>query len=96
VPSRLDLTDHLLAALIRAHLHPPVRVTELLGADRSTVANAITRAGKLLSAILPPPAAPPPGIPLKTLADLNEYAAGHGITLDCAPGTAHTPATMTR
>lgn len=44
----------------------------------------------------PPPAAPPPGIPLKTLADLNEYAAGHGITLDCAPGTAHTPATMTR
>lgn len=61
MPSRLDLTDHLLAALIRAHLHPPVRViAELLGADRSTVANAITRAGKLLSAI---PRHPPPRRP---------------------------------
>ena len=59
MPSRLDLTDHLLAALIRAHLHPPVRVTELPGADRNTVANAINRAGKLLNAIPPPPAAQP-------------------------------------
>ena len=88
----LDIKDHLLATLIHRHLHPPVHViAALLGTNRSTAHRAISRTGKLLATMPPPAAAPPPGIPLKTLTSLRDYAAGHGITLDGPPGTAGTP-----
>jgi hypothetical protein len=89
---KLDLTDCLLATLIRRHLNPPVPViAALLGADRTTVSHAISRTGKILAAGIPlPPAAPPPGIPLRTLADLRGYAARHGITITGPPDPADT------
>jgi hypothetical protein len=96
---KLDLTDRLLATLIRRHLNLPVSViATLLGADRSTVSHAISLTGKLLAAgIALPPAAPPPGIPPQTLAGLRDYAARHGITITSPPGPADTapPATLT-
>jgi hypothetical protein len=93
---RLDLTDHLIATLIREHLRPPVIViADLLGADRSTVSNAIIRTGKLLATIPRPAAAPPPATRISTLAELRKYAAGHGITLTISPAQP-TPPQMTR
>ena len=89
---RLDLKDHLIATLIREHLRPPVIViASLLGADRSTVSNAILRTGKLLAATTPPATTPPPANPIKTLRELREYAASHGITLTGPPPAASTP-----
>ena len=84
---KLDLTDRLLATLIRRHLNLPVSViAAVLGADRSTAGHAISLTGKLLAAGIPlPAAAPPPGIPLRTLADLRDYAARNGITITGPP-----------
>ena len=89
---KLDHTDRVLATLIRRHLNLPVPViAALLGADRTTVSHAISLTGKILAAgIHLPPAAPPPGIPLKTLADLHDYAARHGITITGPPDPAET------
>ena len=89
---KLDPADRLLATLIRRHLNLPVSViAAVLGADRSTVSHAISLTGKLLAAGIPlPPAAPPPAIPLRTLTDLREYAARHGITITGPPDPADT------
>jgi Rhodopirellula transposase DDE domain len=88
---KLDLTDHLLAVRLRQHLHLPVHVIgALLGADKTTISHATTLTATLLAACPQPPAAPPPGIRLRTLADLRDYAAGHGIIIP-APGQAETP-----
>jgi hypothetical protein len=84
---KLDLTDHLLATLIRRHLNLPAHViAAVLGADRSTISHATRLTGEILAAGIPlPPAAPPPGIPLRTLADLRDYAARHGIAITSPP-----------
>jgi len=88
---KLDLTDHVLAVRLRQHLHLPGHViAALLGADRTTISRATTLAAPLLAAQPQPPAAQPPGIRLRTLAGLRDYAAGHGITIP-APGQAQTP-----
>ncbi len=47
--------------------------------------------GITLPASQHPAAAPPPGIPLRTLDDLREYAARHGITIPAPPAAATTP-----
>jgi hypothetical protein len=88
---KLDLTDHVLAVRLREHLHLPVHViAALLGADRTTVSHAASLTASLLAAQPQPPAAPPPGIRLRTLEDLRKYAASRGITLT-RPGAADTP-----
>jgi hypothetical protein len=83
---KLDLTDHLLATLIRRHLHPPVHViAALLGADRTTVHHAISRTEQILTHTgQPPPASPPPATRPRTLDELREYAASHGIDITAA------------
>jgi hypothetical protein len=88
---RLDLLGHLLATRMRQHLDlPPRLIGALLGADGTTISHATTLTAPLLAACPPPPAAPPPGIRLRTLDDLRDYAAGHGIAIPAAPG-GHTP-----
>ena len=83
--SRLDAADYLLAALLKRHLGVPSHVTaSLLGIDGSTV----RRMTRLITAILadagttlPPPAGPPPERRTRTLHDLREHAARHGIDI---------------
>src|SRR5712664_2092154 len=88
---KLDLTDHLLATRMRQHLNLPPKVTgALLGADGTTISHATSLTASLLAARPQPPAAPPPGIRLRTLGDLREYAASHGITIPAGIG-GHTP-----
>jgi len=88
---KLDLTGHLLATRMRQHLNLPPKVTgALLGADGTTISHATSLTASLLAARPQPPAAPPPGIRLRTLGDLREYAAGHGITIPAGIG-GHTP-----
>ncbi len=94
-PRRLDVTGYLLAALIKRHLRAPSHVTAaLLGVHAATVRHAIILITSILDTAgtpLPPPAAPPPENPPRTLGELREYAARHGITLTGLPGTADTP-----
>ena len=89
---KLDVTDHLLATLIYRHLNLPARVlAPVFGADRNTISKATSLTGKLLAAGIPlPPGGPPPGIPLRTLTDLRDYAARHGITIAGPPDPADT------
>ena len=88
---KLDLTDHLLATRMRQHLNLPPKVTgALLGAHGTTISHATSLTASLLAGWPQPPAAPPPGIRLRTLADLRDYAAGHGITIPAGIG-GHTP-----
>jgi len=88
---KLDLTDHLLATRMRQHLNlPPKVIGALLGADGTTISHAASLTASLLAARPQPPAAPPPGIRLRTLGELREYAAGHGITIPAGIG-GHTP-----
>ena len=89
---KIDLPGHVIATRLRAHLNLPGPViAALLGADKTTISHATTLTQALLAALPAsqhPPAAPPPGIPLRTLDDLREYAARHGITI---PGPAPSP-----
>jgi Rhodopirellula transposase DDE domain len=79
---KLDLTDHVLAVRLRQHLHLPGAVIGALpGADRTTISHATSLTASLLAGQPQPPAAQPPGIRLRTLADLRDYAARHGITI---------------
>jgi hypothetical protein len=91
---RIDLLDHVLAVRVRDHLHLPLTViAALLGVDASTVSHATGLASRLLAenAIpLPPPAAPP-ATRIRTLSDLRDYAARHGITIAGPPSRADTP-----
>jgi hypothetical protein len=78
-PGQLDLTDHILAALIRRHLRLPLHVIgRLLGIEQSSVSRIITATGPLLAAH--PATTPTPG-PLRTLDDLRRHASTAGITL---------------
>jgi hypothetical protein len=88
---KLDLTGHVLAVRLREHLQLPGKVIgALLGADQTTISHATTLTASLLASRPQPPAAPPPGIRLRTLADLRDYAASHGITIP-DPNEAQTP-----
>jgi hypothetical protein len=79
---KIDLTDHVLALRLRQHLNLPGHlIGTLLGADKTTISHATTLTATLLAGWPQPPAAPPPGIQLRTLASLRDYAAGHGITI---------------
>ena len=81
-PRKIDLTGHVLATRLRQHLHLPLKVIgALLGVDFTTVSHAVSLTTSLLAGQDQPPAAPPPGIRLRTLDDLRDYAAGHGITI---------------
>ena len=76
---------------MRQHLNlPPKVIGALLGAHGTTISHATSLTASLLAAHPQPPAAPPPGIRLRTLGDLREYAAGHGITIPVGIG-GHTP-----
>jgi hypothetical protein len=92
---KIDLPGHVIATRLRAHLNLPGHViAALLGADKTTISHATTLTRSLLAALPAsqhPPAAPPPGIPLRTLDDLRGYAARHGITIPAPPATATTP-----
>ena len=83
---KIDLTGHILATRMRQHLNLPGHVIAALpGAGRTTISHATSLTASLLAGQQPPPAAPPPGIRLRTLDDLREYAAGHGITIPALP-----------
>jgi hypothetical protein len=93
---KLDLTADLLATRMRQHLNLPCKViATLLGADKTTISHATRRTASLLAACPQPPAAPPPGISLRTLDDLREYAASHGITIPPGTGARTPPADST-
>jgi len=94
---KLDLTGHLLALRLRQHLNLPVKLTgALLGTDGTTISHATTLIAGLLGSQPPLPAAPPPGIRIRTLDDLREYAAQHGITPTGPLRAADTAASMTQ
>jgi transposase len=89
---KLDLTDHLLATRMRQHLNlPPKVIGALLGADGTTISHATSRIAALLDAQPPQPAAPAPGIRLRSLDDLREYAAAAGISLTIPAQPPRTP-----
>ena len=97
---KLDLTGHLLATRLRQHLNlPPKVIGALLGTHGTTISHATTLTASLLAGLPPgqlPAAAPPPAILLKTIDDLREYAAPHGITISRPaeppqPSTVQTP-----
>jgi hypothetical protein len=81
---RIDVAGHVLALRLREHLRLTADITgALLGVDRTTIGHATSVTRQLLAStgIPLPPAAPPPGIRLRTTDDLREYAAAAGITL---------------
>jgi hypothetical protein len=83
---RIDLTDHVLATRLRQHLRLPNHViAALLGVHRATISHLISRTTPLLARTTWPPAAAHPATRLRTLDDLRDYAARHGITIT-APG----------
>jgi hypothetical protein len=90
--TRLALTDHVLAALLRGHLALPEEpIAILLGAERSTIGHAAALIRELITdnAIPLPPAAPPPPAP-RTPAGLIAHAAAAGLALELP----HNGATM--
>jgi Rhodopirellula transposase DDE domain len=91
---RTAITDHLAAILIRRHLGVPGPViAAVLGTGQSTLSRATSRTRQYLTGTgltLPDPAHPPAG-PIRTLDDLREYAARHGITITRPPPPADTP-----
>jgi hypothetical protein len=79
---RTDLTDHVLATRLRQHLRLPAHViAAVLGVHRGTISYMVSRTTPLLARTAQPPAAPPPATRLRTLDDLHDYAARHGITI---------------
>jgi len=81
---------------MRQHLNlPPTVIGALLGAHGTTISHATSLTATLLARWPPPPAAPSPGIRLRTLADLREYAADHGITIPVGIGGHTSPADST-
>jgi hypothetical protein len=85
-PRRLDAADYLLAALLKRHLGVPSHVTAaLLGVHDATVRHATRLITRLLddaATTLPAPAERPPAPRVRTLQDLREHAASHGIALN--------------
>ena len=86
---RFGPADYLHAALLKRHLGVPSHVTAaILGTDDSAVRRMTRITADILAAArtsLPPPAQPPPGHRIRTLAQLREYAARHGIHIPEPP-----------
>jgi Rhodopirellula transposase DDE domain len=85
---RIDLAGHVLALRLHDHLHMPAHVTGvLLGIDCSTVSHALSLTRQLLRehAIPLPATAEPHSTRLRTIDDLREYAARHGIAITAPP-----------
>jgi Rhodopirellula transposase DDE domain len=83
--TRIGLLDYVLAVRLSSHLNlPDQAIGALLGVDRTTVSHARALAGELLAAtaIPLPETAPPLQTPPRTPAELLEYAAAAGITLE--------------
>jgi hypothetical protein len=98
--TRLTLADHVLAVRLRDHLGlTGTAIAALLGIDPTTVSHADSLTRRLIrdAGIPLPPAAPPPATPVRTLDDLREHAARHGIAITGPPPAARTPpdATLT-
>jgi hypothetical protein len=94
---KLDLTDHMLALRLRQHLNLPVKLIGiLLGADGTTISHATELTASLLAGRQIPAAAPPAGTRLRTMDDLREYTARHGITPTGPLLAAATTPTMTQ
>jgi hypothetical protein len=91
---RTDVTDNLLITRLRDHLGLPCTViAALFGIDPSGASRCSGIIRKLLAETpvpLPPPACPPPEHPVRTLEDLREYAARHGIEINLPPPAADT------
>ena len=89
---RIDVTDHVLITRLRGHLRLPDAVTAaLFGVHRTTAGNAAVLTARLLAEhAIPLPPAEPPATPIRTLDDLREYAARHGITIPAPPPAADT------
>jgi hypothetical protein len=91
---RTDVTDNLVITRLRDHLSLPCKViAALFGIDPSSVSRNSLIIRRLLadSAVpLPPPACPPPEEPPRTLDELREYAASHGIEITLPPPAADT------
>ena len=93
---KLGLPGHLIATRLRAHLNLPVHIIAALpGTHPTTISHATSRTTALLAHARPsgrhPAAAPPPANPPRTLDDLREYAARHGITIPAGTPAARTP-----
>jgi transposase len=83
-PRKLDLTDHILAALLQLRFRlPAVAMAPLFGADQTIVSQAIKHTRELMGqhriTIAPGPAR------LRTLDDFRTYAATAGITIPPQP-----------
>jgi hypothetical protein len=85
-PPRLDATDLVTAARIRAHLGLPLRVlAPLSGVNFRTLSTALKPVTQALAGLPQPAAAPPPATPPRTTAQLREYAEARGINLEITP-----------
>ena len=73
---------------------PAPVIAAALGIHKTTLSHATSRIRQLLARLRHPPPARrrPPAIRVRTLDDLREYAAGHGITITAPPATADTTA----
>ena len=91
---RTDVTDNLIITRLRDHLGLPCTViAALFGIDPSSVSRCSRIIRKLLAETavpLPPPACPPPENPVRTLGELREHAARHGIEVNLPPPAADT------
>jgi hypothetical protein len=98
-PRRLDAADYLLAALLKRHLGVPSHVTAaLLGVHDATVRHAVRVTTSILRdarTTLPPPARPPRERRVRTLQELRDHAASHGITLNIPEADTPPAATLT-
>lgn len=84
-PPWLDTTDLVTAARIRQHLGLPLRVlAPLFGVGFQTLSTDLKPVTQALAG-LPQPASLPPATPLRTAAQLREYAEAHGINLEITP-----------
>jgi hypothetical protein len=91
---RIDLADHVLIIRLRDHLGLTVTaIGALLGIDRTTASHADRTTRQLLAdhRIPLPPAAERPATRIRTLNDLREHAARHGIEIAIPPPGTDTP-----
>ena len=94
-PRLTDVAGNLVITRLRDYLGLPCTVIAALfaihpsGASRQSLIIRDLLAAR--ASPLPPPASPPPERRLRTMQDLREYAASHGIEINLPPPTAETP-----